>query len=249
MYQTKIMSGKNKEEVKRKREERKKAKDMEIEEGGKTEQGAGDAPPAKAEAETVEIKESEISGLTNGTTPTTVPPKSTDGTTSSTSTPDPSTAYFTIVPATSISHPWFDPSLPHGSYTSLSSASVSGIWSYPSTLLERARCSSYRALWEQGMFLGQGVKFGGEFLIYPGDPMRYHSHFVNTTLPSDETVIRPMEMVAWGRLGTATKKAHLICCYDEGRVKESAGERKQEAEGQEDEPEVEFYSLEWGNFG
>lgn len=87
------------------------------------------------------------------------------------------------------------------------------------------------------MFLGQGVKFGGEFLVYPGDPLRYHSHFVTTTIGHPDVPIQPMELVAFGRLGTATKKAHLLCCYDNKK------DERGNAGG------TEFYSLEWGNFG
>lgn len=170
--------------------------------------------------------------------------------------------YFTTVPAhPTASHPWFSPS-PLTTYTTLPAAHEAGVWTYPRTQLERARCATYREVWSKGMYMGQGVKFGGEFLVYPGtlcfsipllsakdheadaffgfpagDPLRYHSHFVTTTIPTPTTPIRPLELVAWGRLGTATKKAHLVCCVD-------LGEEEAEAE-----PEVQCYSLEWANFG
>jgi tRNA-splicing endonuclease subunit Sen34 len=152
-------------------------------------------------------------------------------------------AYFTTVPATPVDHPWFSPATTSSIYHDLEAARSANIWTYPTTLLERARCASFRKIWEEGMYAGHGVRFGGEFLIYPGDPLRYHSHFVNTTLPSPETVIRPMELVAWGRLGTATKKAHLICCYDEN------GGRDDKDEKVAGRGTVDCYSLEWGNFG
>jgi len=158
--------------------------------------------------------------------------------------------YFTTVPSTPLAHPWFSPSTASSTYHSLSSALASRVWTYPTTLLERARCASFRAIWEQGMYSGHGVRFGGEFLVYPGDPLRYHSHFVNTTLPSADTVIRPMELVAWGRLGTATKKAHLICCYDEdGASGNGNGEEQRQDEKVAGRGTVDCYSLEWGNFG
>ena len=65
----------------------------------------------------------------------------------------------------------------------------------------------------------------------PGDPLRYHSHFVATVIESPAAAIRPMEIVAHGRLGTATKKSHLLCGYDEARQ------------------EVSYYSIEWAGFG
>lgn len=177
------------------------------------------------------------------------PPTSTANTVPATN-PSAAQAYFSAVPAHLTTHPWFQPTT--SSFTTLSSAREAGIWTYPSTPLERARCATYRKVWAEGMFMGQGVKFGGEFLVYPGtslfathhsfltdasaagDPLRYHSHFVTTTLPTPQTPIRPLELVAWGRLGTATKKAHLVCCVD---LEE--GERG----------EVDCYSLEWANFG
>ena len=65
----------------------------------------------------------------------------------------------------------------------------------------------------------------------PGDPLRYHSHFVATVQTSPSTPLCPMEVVAHGRLGTATKKAHLLCGWDpESR-------------------EVTYISIEWAGFG
>ena len=64
-----------------------------------------------------------------------------------------------------------------------------------------------------------------------GDPLRYHSHFVATVQTSPSAPLRPMEVVAHGRLGTATKKAHLLCGWDpESR-------------------EVTYISIEWAGFG
>jgi tRNA-splicing endonuclease subunit Sen34 len=77
--------------------------------------------------------------------------------------------------------------------------------------------------------MGVGIKFGGDWLVYPGDPLRYHSHFVAQAL-SEEDTLRPMEIVAHGRLGTATKKVHLLC--------NSAKEQ-----------DVEYWSVEWAGFG
>src|SRR6266436_3538925 len=64
-----------------------------------------------------------------------------------------------------------------------------------------------------------------------GDPLRYHSHFVATVQTSPSAPLRPMEVVGHGRLGTATKKAHLLCGWDpESR-------------------EVTYISIEWAGFG
>lgn len=135
------------------------------------------------------------------------------------------------------------------SYSTIVSAKAAGIWEYPSNLQERARCGVFRDLWEQGYFMGGGIKFGGDYLVYPGlflqsnvagagltsyfqgDPLRYHSHFAASVLDSPTSALRPMEMVAHGRLGTATKKTHLLCRWDD------------------EKQEVSYLSIEWAGFG
>ncbi|KAG6376516.1 hypothetical protein JVT61DRAFT_2509 [Boletus reticuloceps] len=144
--------------------------------------------------------------------------------------------------------------------TVVHTARDAGIWDYPETLAQRARCAVFRDLWEQGYFMGGGFKFGAEYLVYPGmfvlplvhfcptprrlsslsitaginrigDPLRYHSHFVASVIESPATPLRPMEIIAHGRLGTGTKKAHLLC------------------EWNEEKKIVTYYSIEWAGFG
>ncbi len=79
------------------------------------------------------------------------------------------TAYFVTVPATPVSHPWFDPEASRAIYEDLESAQAAKVWTYPSNLQERARCATFRKLWGEGMFMGQGIRFGGDFVVYPGE--------------------------------------------------------------------------------
>ena len=79
--------------------------------------------------------------------------------------------------------------------------------------------------------IADAIAKGGDWLVYPGDPLRFHSHFVATVLPAPRAPLRPMEIVAHGRLGTATRKAHLLCGYDP-------------ASGA-----VSYLSVEWAGFG
>lgn len=124
--------------------------------------------------------------------------------------------------------PWF--SSDGHTYKTLSEGKEAGIWTYPSTPFQRARCTVFRHLWAQGNYLGMGIKFGGDFVVYPGDPLRYHSHFV-ATVHFKHAPLRPMEIIAHGRLGTGTRKNHLICSVDEETY------------------EVECFSVEWSGFG
>lgn len=76
-------------------------------------------------------------------------------------------ATYTIhVSASSSTLEWYNQ--PAHSYTTLTSAREAGIWDYPATADERARCSVFRDLWEKGYSMGGGIKFGGDYLVYPG---------------------------------------------------------------------------------
>ncbi|KAG5354213.1 tRNA-splicing endonuclease subunit Sen34 [Termitomyces sp. T112] len=141
-----------------------------------------------------------------------------------------SVGHTVVIPTSSTTLEWYNTD-PSCSYTTIAAAKDAGIWDYPSTPQERARCGVFRNLWERGYFMGGGIKFGGDYLVYPGDPLRYHSHFAATVLESPVFDLRPMEIVAHGRLGTATKKAHLMCSWDD--------EKK----------EVSYLTIEWAGFG
>jgi tRNA-splicing endonuclease subunit Sen34 len=120
----------------------------------------------------------------------------------------------------------------------------SSVQYFPRSVRDRALAGTFAALNARGLRMGLGPRFGGEWLVYPGDYLRYHAHFTSQVIVRDEP-IRPAELVAWGRLGTGTKKAGLLCCWDDG-VREGTESKEGEGEG---EGEVVFYSLEWANFG
>jgi tRNA intron endonuclease, catalytic C-terminal domain len=56
---------------------------------------------------------------------------------------------------------------PH-TYETLDAARDAGVWCYPASANERARCEVFRDLWEKGYYMGGGIKFGGDWLVYPG---------------------------------------------------------------------------------
>lgn len=63
-----------------------------------------------------------------------------------------------------------------------------------------------------------GTKFGGDFLVYPGDPARYHSHYVVTVVHEDDP-IEARSLVAMGRLGSNVKKTQVRACVNHGSVR------------------------------
>ncbi|KAI5866462.1 PAXNEB protein-domain-containing protein [Durotheca rogersii] len=67
----------------------------------------------------------------------------------------------------------------------------------------------YAHLQAQGYYLMPGLRFGCDYNVYPGDPLRFHSHFQATGYGWDAPV-RVLDIVAGGRLGTGVKKGYLI---------------------------------------
>ncbi|OGM42095.1 tRNA-splicing endonuclease subunit sen34 [Aspergillus bombycis] len=83
----------------------------------------------------------------------------------------------------------------------------------------------------EGYFLSPGLRFGCQYLAYPGDPLRFHSHFLVVSAEWDEEVDL-MDIIAGGRLGTGVKKAFMI----------GGAEKK---ENTADEESVRTFSIEW----
>lgn len=90
----------------------------------------------------------------------------------------------------------------------------------------------FRFLHSRGYFFMPGLRFGCNYSVYPGDPLRYHSHFLATGLGWDEK-FELLDIVGGGRLGTGTKKAYMVGGQEEGKGK-----------GKDD---VRAFSVEWAS--
>ncbi|PWA26165.1 hypothetical protein CCH79_00019753 [Gambusia affinis] len=73
-----------------------------------------------------------------------------------------------------------------------------------------ARFQVFRDLRGRGFFLTSAGKFGGDFLVYPGDPLRFHAHFIAVCLALDESVCL-LDVLCVARLGSNVKKTVLLC--------------------------------------
>ncbi|CAG8534597.1 10070_t:CDS:2 [Acaulospora colombiana] len=122
-----------------------------------------------------------------------------------------------FVPAITIktksdSFAWYDDNA-HG-FDSLEAARKSNFWTWPQTEKEEHRYKVFCDLWKKGYYITSGVKFGGDYLLYSDDPLRQHSHFIATILDMNR-VISPLDIVTFGRLGTAVKKSYMLCSWDQ----------------------------------
>ncbi|XP_062993536.1 tRNA-splicing endonuclease subunit Sen34 [Elgaria multicarinata webbii] len=87
-------------------------------------------------------------------------------------------------------------------------------WPYAGQQDHEMRCCIFRNLWEQGYYVTSGSKFGGDFLVYPGDPMRFHAHYIALCVPKDAS-LSLHDIISAGRLGTNVKKTVLLCSVDQ----------------------------------
>ncbi|KAI7859534.1 tRNA intron endonuclease [Circinella umbellata] len=82
-------------------------------------------------------------------------------------------------------------------------------WTYPNTNIEKLRYQVFEYLWSQKLYITTGLKFGGDYLVYLGDPMRFHSHYIITAKDRNESMTG-LDIVNMGRLATNVKKTFVL---------------------------------------
>lgn len=90
-------------------------------------------------------------------------------------------------------------------------------------------------LHSKGYFMLPGLRFGCHYSCYPGDPLRFHSHFLAVGFDWDEDVDL-LDIVGGGRLGTGVKKGYLIGGVDPD---------KDSADTEDDHQNVRTFCFEW----
>ncbi|XP_060522379.1 tRNA-splicing endonuclease subunit Sen34 [Cylas formicarius] len=76
----------------------------------------------------------------------------------------------------------------------------------------------FRDLWERGYYITNGEKFGGDFLVYFGDPLVYHAVFIVRCIER-EKLLTPANLVGFGRLGVSVKKRAVLASISENQVR------------------------------
>lgn len=87
-------------------------------------------------------------------------------------------------------------------------------WNFDSSPRDTLLYRVFSHFWENGYFLTNGGKFGGDFLVYRGDPSRFHSFYVVVCI-DHRRQLGAHEIVALGRLGTGVKKTTVLCSVDD----------------------------------
>ncbi|MCJ1455151.1 tRNA-splicing endonuclease subunit [Mycoblastus sanguinarius] len=152
--------------------------------------------------------------------------------------------------------------LPHSknSNSDLKSWAITQTTSYPPLCLPTGSSASelpkvnppsyalFKHLHSLGYYLAPGMRFGCQYSIYPGDPLRFHSHFLTMSYEWDED-IDLLDLLGGGRLGTGVKKGWLIGGIEE--ESELPEDEELYSKGRferidDDEAKVRTFCLEWG---
>jgi tRNA-splicing endonuclease subunit Sen34 len=107
----------------------------------------------------------------------------------------------------------------------------------------------YAHLQDKGYYMMPGLRFGCDYNVYPGDPLRFHSHFQATHYAWDEK-INLLDLVSGGRLGTNVKKSYLIGgevpLELDGKVQDCSPDKESDVETPgRVVPQVRAFSIEW----
>lgn len=104
-------------------------------------------------------------------------------------------------------------------------------WSCPvDTALQKCRLFTYKDLWNHGYFITDGAKFGGDFLVYLGDPVMVHARYIvicRENAVEEGWRGRKQDLVALCRLGTTVKKTVLVAWMEGEEVKYKSLRREQ----------------------
>ncbi|KTG39966.1 hypothetical protein cypCar_00004757 [Cyprinus carpio] len=110
-------------------------------------------------------------------------------------------------------------------------------WPMPRDERLNTRFCVYRDLRNKGFYLTSAGKFGGDFLVYPGYPLRFHAHFIALCISMDEEL--PLcDILAIARLGSNVKKTVLLC---------SPQKRSESGKHESVEGDVVYSSLQWSS--
>ncbi|KAK9505455.1 hypothetical protein O3M35_009513 [Rhynocoris fuscipes] len=87
-------------------------------------------------------------------------------------------------------------------------------WDYPKSPLEKLKYRVFKDLiTNKNYYITTGSKFGGDFLVYPGEPIKFHAFFIVICCLPD-TEISLFDIIKQARLGTMTKKTFAIASID-----------------------------------
>ncbi|XP_071450125.1 tRNA-splicing endonuclease subunit Sen34 [Hetaerina americana] len=107
-------------------------------------------------------------------------------------------------------------------------------WDYPSNEKEFLHYQVFRDLWERGHYVTPGHNFGGDYLVYPGDPLLFHAYYIVRCVSHNDP-INATDIVAFGRLSVSVRKKAILASL------------KPVGDSKDKDMEVTYQSLSWSS--
>ena len=82
-------------------------------------------------------------------------------------------------------------------------------WTFPNTEEESHRYQVFKCLYEKGYYLTSGFGFGGNYAVYPADPLKFHAEYI-VRVCSYEQQMSSLSVVTFGRLAVGVRKGALL---------------------------------------
>ena len=61
-------------------------------------------------------------------------------------------------------------------------------WTFKTEGIQKCKLFTFKDLWNNNYYISEGSKFGGDFLLYSGDPVKYHAKYIVICLNSGEEI-------------------------------------------------------------
>lgn len=72
------------------------------------------------------------------------------------------------------------------------------------------KAAVFEDLWSKGYYITCGRKFGGDFLVYTGDPIAFHAVYIIRCVENVAKDVHLSQLITFGRLGTSVKKKAVL---------------------------------------
>lgn len=112
-------------------------------------------------------------------------------------------------------------------------------------LVKPASYALFEHLHRRSYIMIPGLRFGCQYSVYPGDPLRFHSHFLASGLEWDEDMDL-LDLIGGGRLSTGVKKGWMIGGADPTKEVGDLDSESIEAKTRKAGLAVRTFCIEWG---
>eukprot|EP01132_Coremiostelium_polycephalum_P005040 gene5040-6271_t len=103
-------------------------------------------------------------------------------------------------------------------------------WKFPVNDGDITKYCVFKDLWEKGLFISGGSKFGGTFLAYKGDPLLYHASFI-VLVKQYHQEFKSLDIITSARLAVNVNKITLLASIDNNNSS--------------DDEKVRYLSIQW----